>query len=84
MMLILLLLAIAATMTSAFKGANSLGLYSRSLALSAKAKSSEPPNLGQREFPEPAELYDLIVIGAGPGGEAAAVRRRSWGQEWRL
>jgi NAD(P) transhydrogenase len=49
------------------------------LKLDAKVKGSDLPNLGQSAFPEPAELYDLIVVGAGPGGEAAAVRAAQLG-----
>ena len=30
------------------------------------------PNLST-EFPKPVDVYDLIVIGSGPGGESAAV-----------
>eukprot|EP00903_Cladosiphon_okamuranus_P010142 g9603.t1 len=40
-----------------------------------KRKPNVLPDLSQSEFPPlPAEPYDLIVLGSGPGGEAAAVQ----------
>ena len=50
-----------------------------------KIKSNRPiflPDLSQSRFPETsAEPYDLIVIGSGPGGEAAAVRCAQLGRK---
>lgn len=37
------------------------------------------PDLSQKEFPQYDGVYDLIVIGSGPGGEAAAVRASQLG-----
>ena len=31
------------------------------------------PDLSQKSFPTPVRQYDMVIIGAGPGGEAAAV-----------
>ena len=49
------------------------------MALYAKIIPSALPSLGQSAFPEPADVYDLVVIGAGPGGEAVAVRAAQLG-----
>lgn len=44
-----------------------------------QSASSNLPNLQQSAFPEPADLYDLVVIGAGPGGESAAIHAAQLG-----
>jgi pyruvate/2-oxoglutarate dehydrogenase complex dihydrolipoamide dehydrogenase (E3) component len=56
---------------------NSMG----SLAVSPKKRPGYMlPDLSQAKFPDiPEEGYDLIVIGSGPAGEAAAVRAAKHG-----
>lgn len=44
-----------------------------------KKTASLLPNLQQSAFPEPEDMYDLVVIGAGPGGESAAVHAAQLG-----
>ena len=47
---------------------------------SRTSSASNLPNLSQRSFPTvPLEGYDLVVLGSGPGGEAAAVRSAQLG-----
>lgn len=53
-------------------------------ALHAVPKSKQPgsnlPDLSQSRFPDiPEDGYDLIVVGSGPAGEAAAVRAAQLG-----
>lgn len=49
-------------------------------ASSSKRSGSNLPDLSQRSFPSvPASGYDMVVIGSGPGGEAAAVRSAQLG-----
>jgi transcriptional regulator of met regulon len=55
-----------------------------SFALHAITKSKQPgsnlPDLSQSRFPNiPENGYDLIIIGSGPAGEAAAVRASQLG-----
>uniref|UniRef100_A0A7S2Y1R6 NAD(P)(+) transhydrogenase (Si-specific) n=1 Tax=Fibrocapsa japonica TaxID=94617 RepID=A0A7S2Y1R6_9STRA len=48
-------------------------------SISAGSKGSNLPDLSQASFPERYEPYDLLVIGCGPGGEAAAVNAAKLG-----
>ena len=55
-----------------------------SFTLHAIAKAKQPgsnlPDLSQSRFPDiPENGYDLIIIGSGPAGEAAAVRASQLG-----
>lgn len=53
---------------------------SRLLPLHAKAKTTNLPDFSQSAFPEPPpQGYDLIVLGSGPGGEAAAINAAKLG-----
>ena len=45
----------------------------------AMRAASKLPDLNQAEFPHPVDVYDLIVIGSGPGGESLAVRASQLG-----
>lgn len=48
--------------------------------VNTKATKSKLPDLSQSKFPNiPIDGYDLIVIGSGPSGEAAAVRASQLG-----
>jgi FAD binding domain len=54
------------------------------LILHALPKSKQPgsnlPDLSQSRFPDiPDNGYDLVIIGSGPAGEAAAVRAAQLG-----
>ena len=62
-------------------GGSSLLLRAASSSPSSNPKktASKLPNLMQAAFPDPADKYDLIVIGAGPGGESTAVRAAQLG-----
>ena len=64
--------------------ARSLVYHHAPSALLAVAKSKQPgsnlPDLSQSRFPDiPEDGYDLIVVGSGPAGEAAAVRASQLG-----
>ena len=46
----------------------------------SKQSSSNLPDLSQSRFPDiPDNGYDLVIIGSGPAGEAAAVRAAQLG-----
>mmetsp|Transcript_4100 Transcript_4100/g.4230 ORF Transcript_4100/g.4230 Transcript_4100/m.4230 type:complete len:468 (+) Transcript_4100:32-1435(+) len=92
MFAILLCLFTLISKTSSFKHANSNRRFPKLFStLTSKATGSLPivnpkatksnlPDLSQSKFPDfPIDGYDLIVIGSGPSGEAAAVRASQLG-----
>ena len=69
---------------SRFSKSSSLVYHHAPSALNAVAKPKQPgsnlPDLSQSRFPDiPEDGYDLIVVGSGPAGEAAAVRASQLG-----
>lgn len=57
-------------------------LFSSNLYAAKLHKSSQRlPNLSQPKFPIPLESYDLIVLGAGIGGETTAITASKFGKK---